>query len=190
MSLNEELGKKWKHVTDRSEHIFTWTGQHELAYLAEQASRSSHAIEMGVYMGRSCKVMLDANPNLHLWAVDPFMVDGTFETTRYFLREEIAQGRCEIIRKFTIDAAPMLQHMKGRIDLVFIDAAHDFGNVVNDIKHWVPLIRPDGIACGHDLERNPENDVTKAVRHCFFDWWTEPVPRIWQYIRKSNDHFH
>lgn len=187
--LVHDLMQKWTPIIRQSDHIFTWTGDGELSYLAEQAAHSSHAIEMGVYMGRSCKVMLDANPTLHLWAVDPFMVDGTFETTRYFLRQEIAEGRCEIIRKFTNDAAPMLQHMKGKIDLLFIDAAHDFGNVVNDIKHWLPLVRDGAVACGHDLERNPDNDVTKAVRHCLFDWWKEPVPRIWEYRPRPRDHF-
>lgn len=184
----QELIRKWAPTIAKSDHIFSWTGAGELAYLAEMASRSVFAIEMGVYMGKSSKVMLDANPNLHLWSVDPCMVDGTYECVRYFLRDEIAQGRSEIIRKFTRDAAPMLQHMKGRIDLVFIDAAHDFGNVVDDIKNWAPLVRPGGIVCGHDLE-HPDNDVTKAVRHCLFDWWSEPVPRIWQYVKRPNDHF-
>lgn len=180
--------RKWQPVIDRSAHIFTWTGSGELAYLCEAVQGVDFAIEMGVYMGRSSKVMLDANPKLHLWAVDPCMVDGTHECVRYFLRDEIQAGRCEVIRKFTNEAAPMLQHMKGKIGLVFIDAGHDFGNVVNDVKNWIPLLRPGGIACGHDLE-HPDNDVTKAVRHCFFDWWTEPVPRIWQYIKRPNDHF-
>lgn len=189
MTLQEELMKKWEPTIAKSDHIFSWTGRGELAFLAEAASRSTVAVEMGVYMGRSSKVMLDANPALHLWAVDPFMVDGTFETTRYFLRDEIAQGRCEIIRKYTPDAAAMLQHMKGRIDLLFIDAGHSFENVMTDIKFWLPLVRVGGICCGHDLERNPDNDVTKAVRHCLFDWWEEPVNRIWLYRKRSNDHF-
>lgn len=186
--MQENLMAKWEPVIAKSDHVFTWTGRGELAYLAEQASKAKAAIEMGVYMGRSAKVMLDANPALHLWAVDPFMVDGTFETTRYFLREEITQGRCEIIRKYTPEGSQQLQHMKGKIDLLFIDAGHSFENVMTDIKHWLPLVRVGGIACGHDLE-HPDNDVTKAVRHCLFDWWTEPVPRIWEYVKRGNDHF-
>lgn len=189
MELRFELEKKWIETVRRSDHIFTWTGDHELCFLAEAAANSRIAIEMGVYMGRSSKVMLDANPSLHLWAVDPFMVDGTYECTKYFLRDEIRQGRCEIIRKFTPQAAEQLQHMKGKIDLLFIDAGHSFENVLTDIKHWLPLVRVGGIACGHDVEHNPENDVTKAVNHCLFNWWFEPVPRIWEYHKKDNDHF-
>lgn len=181
--------RKWQPIIDLSAHIFTWTGAGELAYLAERAAHASHAIEMGVYMGRSAKVMLDANPQLHLWAVDPFMVDGTYECTKYFLRQEIKEGRCEIIRKYTPEGSAQLQHMKGKIDLLFIDAGHSFENVMTDIKHWLPLVRVSAVACGHDLELNPQNDVAKAVQHCLFNWWTEPVPRIWEYLKRSNDHF-
>ena len=58
---SQELISKWNHVLWQSHHIFTWTGGGELAYLAEQATKANCAIEMGVYMGRSAKVMLDAD---------------------------------------------------------------------------------------------------------------------------------
>ncbi len=189
MSLQQELMAKWEPVIAKSDHIFTWTGRGELAYLAEVASQAGVAIEMGVYMGRSAKVMLDANPSLHLWAVDPFMVDGTFETARYFMREEIVQGRCEILRKYTPEGAHQLSHMTGKIDLIFIDAAHDFSNVQMDIRTWAPLLKMGGLLCGHDLETAPsysvENDVAKAVKFCLAGWWTEPVPRMWAYTKNK-----
>lgn len=188
--LVDDLMNKWESVIAKSDHVFTWTGRGELAYLAEAASRSTTALEMGVYMGRSSKVMLDANPKLHLWTVDPFMVDGTFETTRYFLRDEIAQGRCEIIRKYTPEAVNQMQHMKGKLDLIFIDAAHDFSNVQMDIRMWGPLVKVGGELCGHDYEAPPrytqKNDVAKAVEHCLMSWFTEPVPRIWSF-RKTRE---
>ncbi len=179
----DELIRKWRETIHRSDHIFTWTGEAELAYLAEEASKAKMAVEVGVYMGRSSKVMLDANPNLHLWAVDPFMVDGTFETTRYFLREEIAQGRCEIIRKYSVEAGQQLAHLKGQVCLVFVDDGHAYKDVLTDIKAFSPLVRPGGILCGHDLERNPPNDVFKAVQFALSSSWTEPVPRIWAQVR-------
>lgn len=179
--------EKWTPVIRRSDHIFTWTGDGELAYLCEEASKASTALELGVYMGRSSKVMLDANPGLHLWAVDPFMVDGTYETTKYHLRDEVAQGRCEIIRKYTPEAVQQMEHMMGKIDLIFIDGAHDFSNVQQDIVRWRPLVRDGGILCGHDLETPPryptDNDVAKAVKHCLMSWWTEPVPRVWAFVK-------
>jgi predicted O-methyltransferase YrrM len=189
MSLQQDLMAKWISVIRKSDHIFTWTGDGELAYIAEEAAKATHAVEVGTYLGRSAKVMLDANPNLHLWCVDPGLVDGVFETSRYFLRDEIAQGRCEMIRKYTFEASPMLRHMAGKLDMLWIDGGHSFQDVMTDIKHWLPLLKAGGLACGHDLELNPKNDVTKAVEWCLFDWWTEPVPRVWSYRKRDNDHF-
>lgn len=188
-TLQENLIAKWSPTIRKSDHIFTWTGDGELAYLAEIASNAKTGLELGVYMGRSSKVMLDASPGLHLWSVDPFMVDGTYETTRYFLRDEIAQGRCEVIRKYTPQAVEQMNHMRGKLDLVFIDGAHDFSNVQQDIKMWAPFVRMGGILCGHDMETPPrypeDNDVAKAVKFCLAGWWTEPVPRVWAYIKNK-----
>lgn len=183
MTLQQELMAKWLPLIRRSSHVWTYTGDGELAFLAEQATKAKTAIELGVHFGKSSKVMLDANPELHLWAVDAGFVDGMFETSSYFLREEIAAGRCEMIRKTTKEAAEQLAHLKGTIDLCWIDASHSFEDVYLDIKLYAPLLKVGGLLCGHDLDQNPDNDVTKAVRHCLFNWWSEPVHRVWSFTK-------
>jgi predicted O-methyltransferase YrrM len=185
--MQETLMAKWLPHIHNSDHIFTWTGTGELAYIAEEATKALFAVEVGTYLGRSAKVMLDASPMLHLWCVDPGLVDGIHETSRYFMREEIAAGRCELIRKYTPEAAGMLEHMRGKLDMVWIDGAHDFGNVVQDIKAWGPLLKVGGLLCGHDYEAPPrypqKNDVAKAVEHCLMNWFSEPVPRVWAFTK-------
>jgi len=37
------------------------------------------------------------------------------------------------------------------LDLVYIDAAHDYENVKKDISFWLPKIRLNGIIAGHDI---------------------------------------
>jgi predicted O-methyltransferase YrrM len=189
MTLQEELMVKWLPTIRKSDHIKTWTGDGELAYVAEEASKHNIIVEVGTYLGRSAKVMLDANPAAHLWYIDPGLVDFVFETSQYFLRDEIAQGRCEGIKKFTPEAAVMLEHMRGKIDMVWIDGGHAFNDVYTDIKFWGPLLRMGGLMCGHDFEfppRYPEmNDVAKAVQHCLFSSWSEPVPRVWAYTKNK-----
>lgn len=185
--LVDELMAKWLPTIRKSDHIKTWTGDGELAYIAEEASKRHIIIEVGTYLGRSAKVMLDASPDCHLWYVDPGLVDFVFETSQYFLRDEIKAGRCEGIKKYTPDAAQMLEHMRGKIDMVWIDGGHDFNAVYTDITRWMPLLKVGGIMCGHDLETPPrypqDNDVTKAVKHCLMGWWTEPVPRVWSFTK-------
>lgn len=189
VEYQQELMRKWLPTIRQSDHIFTWTGDGELAYLCEEANKAALAVEIGTYLGRSAKVMLDANPNLHLWCVDPGIVDGAYETSAYFLREEIKAGRCELIRKYSPQAAPMLYHIGGKLDMVWIDGGHSFTDVMTDIKHWLPLLKKDGLACGHDLELHPKNDVAKAVEWCLFNWFTEPVPRVWAYRKRDEDHY-
>jgi hypothetical protein len=51
-------------------------------------------------------------------------------------------------------------------ELIIIDAAHDYDNVTNDIKHWLPKVKKGGILCGDDYdEKWPE--VMAAVKDYF-----------------------
>lgn len=188
--LVDELMAKWIPTIRQSDHIKSWTGDGELAYIMEEATKAKTCVEIGTYLGKSAKCLLDANPSLHLWYVDPGLVDFIFETSQYFLREEIAQGRCEGIKKYTPEAAAMLEHMRGKLDMVWIDGGHDFNAVYTDIKYWAPLLKVGGLMCGHDYEAPPrypqKNDVARAVEHCLMSWFSEPVPRVWAF-RKTRE---
>ena len=48
-------------------------------------------------------------------------------------------------------------------DLVYIDAAHDMKNVVNDIKAWWPKVKIGGILAGHDYHYDPNIKVYEVV---------------------------
>jgi predicted O-methyltransferase YrrM len=176
---NDQLILKWKWAIEQNRHIFSWTGDLEAAYLAEQASHAHLAVESGVYMGFSSAVMLAASPELHLWCVDPFMVAGTLECSRFFLKKYTSQGRCEIIPDRCAHAAEMLAYLRGKIDLAFVDDGHAYDDVVYDIQHLTPLLRPGGVLCGHDYE-TPPNDVTRAVTDRL-QGHRQPVPRMWEW---------
>jgi predicted O-methyltransferase YrrM len=176
------LVSKWQHVLDKASMIFTWTEPLTLAYLAEQASKSNYAAETGVYMGASSFVMLAANPHLHLWSIDPFQVAGTEKVSRYFLRDFIAEGRCEIIPKYTKEAASQLRHMAGKLDFCFVDDGHAFSDVVTDIESMLPLVRAGGLLCGHDYDSEPFNEVALAVQQKLAGHYL-PVPRLWCYAK-------
>jgi hypothetical protein len=39
------------------------------------------------------------------------------------------------------------------VDLVYIDASHGYRAVKQDIKEWLPKVRPGGYITGHDYSR-------------------------------------
>lgn len=162
--------------------IPTWTEPASLAYCAEVASKSNVMVEIGSYLGVSAKVMLAANPKLHLWCVDVFTAFAfNYETTAYFLRDEIKQGRCELIVGDSNRAADMLQHVA--LDACWIDGCHATECVKQDIRRFLPLLRSGGILFGHDFDL-PHNDVALGVIASLpMDKVTFPVPRVWQYIK-------
>jgi predicted O-methyltransferase YrrM len=53
-------------------------------------------------------------------------------------------------------------------DLIFIDGAHDYFSVVNDIRVSLRGLKPGGILCGHDFCPNSGKEVADAVRQLIF----------------------
>lgn len=82
------------------------------------------------------------------------------------------------------------------VDMVFIDACHDYESIRNDIYAWLPKVRSGGIICGHDCEdkhwdeeyihqdvhNHKHHGVIKAVTEAFGDFNIDE--RIWWVCKK------
>lgn len=53
------------------------------------------------------------------------------------------------------------------LDLVYIDAAHDYESVKNDIFHWMKKVKKGGYIAGHDYRYDRNIGVYQAVNEIF-----------------------
>ena len=157
---------------DTAIKISGWMNEPELEYLATAAHKSEKIAEIGSWHGRST-VAIAENTSGQVWAIDTWQGSDEpvhqqlISTNRpdWVMNEFIANTHhCEnitIIRASSINAAAYLHDH--RFDFIFIDAAHDYESVYNDIKAWQPLLKENGILSGHDYAPNWPG-VVKAVQ--------------------------
>jgi len=83
----------------------------------------------------------------------------------------------EIVRDFSVEGSKRFED--GYFDFIYIDAAHDYRSVKEDIEAWWPKLKSGGIYSGHDyfkdrrVWRNEEVGVYKAVNEFVASQGTE-----------------
>lgn len=136
-----------------------------------------NVVELGVWKGVTAKHLLNTFPDLVYTGVDLYSVqeDGVEETyvagenghewdhESYFkdmIKYLKHYPNSRLLRKDTVEAAAEFEDRS--VDLVFIDASHDYQSVLNDIDAWFPKIRSGGIISGDDYNEKFEG-VINAV---------------------------
>jgi predicted O-methyltransferase YrrM len=164
---------------ERALAVNGWMSQVELAYLAEAASKSRMIVEVGSWLGRST-CALAANTNGTVWAVDTWA--GTeqqghdlpdHESLFKQFKENVSGLNVIPVVSESVDAA---KRFSCGLDMIFIDANHDYEKVKEDIGIWSPLLKTGGIFCGHDYG-GAWVGVTKAVNELIPEF--RVVDSIW-----------
>lgn len=143
--------------------ITGWMKPAELRWLAVRASKCERVLEIGSYHGRSTVAMLE-NSNARIWCVDSWDTDAVFESdyVRFVENLEPYSNRITVLRG---EGERMLSDLRiagEQFDMAFVDDGHDYELVHADILNCLPLVRDDGLLCGHDY--NPAwPGVMKAV---------------------------
>jgi hypothetical protein len=155
--------------------------------IANHYPEGSHFVEIGVWKGKSAAYMavelFNSNKKIKFDCIDtwdgseehvdpnsgffePNLVDDKDWLYKHFLENvSPVKERINPIRKPSLEAANLYED--NSLDFIFIDASHDYENVLKDIQAWYPKTKPEiGIISGHDYSWGPE--VKKAV-HDFFD---------------------
>ena len=127
-------------------------------------------LEIGCDMGYSTKFLLDSNPSLILYGIDPYddYVDWNGNTlTR---RQEMYQivmdkfksygDRFKLIRMGSDEAVSMFED--NFFDLIFIDGLHTYDQVKKDCENYYSKCKDGAIFAGHDY--NVIEGVNRAVK--------------------------
>jgi predicted O-methyltransferase YrrM len=114
----------------------------------------SAIFEFGTFTGKTTLLLANAAPLAQVHTIDlPPSGDGEDVVGSAFIGElaadRIIQHRADS-RVFDYSA------LEGAVDLVFIDASHEFDDVVSDSEHALRLLKPDGLVVWDDYHpRHP-----------------------------------
>lgn len=157
--------------------------------------------EIGVHKGETSRVLLKAFPELNLLMVDSWTTHevcsgyarskdvNAFWTQceqNEFLREAVestlfAGERASVFHMCSRAAAALVKDAS--LDFVFLDAAHDYESVIEDIELWWPKIKAGGFLSGHDFGHKKEASnlfgVSRAVQEKFGNRYSLLGAKIW-----------
>lgn len=146
---------------------------------------NSTFVEIGSWMGKSAccmgELIKQSQKNIKLYAVDTF--EGSEEHVDII--KDIKNNSTSLLDIFknnieSCEISDIVTPIKGSsldivsqfedesIDFIFIDAAHDYDNVLADITAWYPKLKPGGMIAGDDYSVY-WNGVIKAVNKYFKD---------------------
>lgn len=112
--------------------------------------------EVGVAEGNYSQILFEQIPGLQLslvdvWATHPgFYEEKNLEQMYVDVQARLKNYNTNFVRKLSMEAVK--EFADNSLDFVFIDAAHDFKNVADDICEWSKKVRPGGIVFGHDYK--------------------------------------
>lgn len=152
---------------------------HNRAQLLRVLPKGGNVAEIGVFRGIfSVQIRRVAQPNiLHL--IDPWSAESgsgpmegprnesAFEEVQTIFRDDIKSGGVVLHRRYSTDIAA--EFPEGYFDWIYVDAMHDYKNVLEDLISFKNRVKEDGFILGHDfsnseMSRKRAFGVVRAVR--------------------------
>ena len=143
----------------------------ELAWLHEKARSMDSIVEIGSFMGRSTYALLHGCKGT-VWAVDHFRKFGEIDLWKEFQKNVGHYKNLKVLKMLSTNGAKKFKDKS--VDMVFIDASHDYEAVRGDIKSWYPKAKK--LICGHDY-KSKHPGVMQAVKERFGE--VEVFETIW-----------
>lgn len=128
--------------------------------------------EIGVERGYYSKILLEQNPEFHLFSIDAWtayksyrdhMIQADMDVLYQEAKNNLSMysGRNTIVKAFSVEAAK--DFGDETLDFVYLDANHEFTHVVNDLAAWEPKVKVGGIVAGHDYIKRKTNGYMMHV---------------------------
>lgn len=126
-------------------------------------------LEIGCETGKTTKHLLDCNPDLKLYSIDPYKSyedwNGVFLNRMETLKQETLSMLQPYSQRFkllnsTSDYAVKF-FFNETFDFIFIDGLHTYDQVSKDCENYYDKLKPGGIFSGHDY--TAIEGVNKAV---------------------------
>ena len=153
-------------------------------------------VEIGVFQGKHAEVLRKEFPEAHLYLIDPWAPSPCYIESRTAISKTEAvythafnrvkdlfeqDPQVSILRKTALEGAA---DISTPLDLVFIDANHDYDHVKETILAWKDKVRPGGILAGHNYGRKRLPGVKQAVDELFKDTFILGQDEVWLHIKK------
>jgi cephalosporin hydroxylase len=172
--------KKHRHIYDQPQFGENWfTFPNLYKEMVQKYSDNAIFVEVGAWKGKSAVYMAveiaNSNKNIIFHVVDTW--EGSIEHKE---KPELSQlydifidnmkpfEKYYIPQKMTsLEAAEKFDN--NSIDFIFIDASHEYQDVINDLKAWYPKLKIGGTLAGHDYypDQPTWGGVYKAVNEVF-----------------------
>jgi len=142
------------------QNVEGWFEDGSLYNSVAQKYDNAHFVEIGCWKGRSTSCMgveiINSKNKIKFDAVDTFRgsaehgnVDSDKLFNEFTTNTEPVRSAINTVHKMTSLQASEL-YADNSLDFVFIDASHDYTNVLADIKAWYPKIKFGGTMSGDD----------------------------------------
>ena len=158
-----------------------------IAYIQRTLGSGLIGAEIGVCQGDNAEFMLNILKPSMLYLIDPwdnFFDNGSNEIIgeAQYLETRTRLDKYnnkKIIRTSSLEANKSFNN--NELDFVYIDADHNYIEVVRDLMLWYPKIKKGGVLSGHDYHKNMMGVVNAVNEFCVdnklqlmyaeTDWW-------------------
>ena len=159
-------------------HIPGWNSQHQYLLSSIERLRPKTVVEIGVWQGGSTVFMAKTLKRLNLDSVvisvdtwlgawdhwldanlfNDLKIEGGYpQLYKSFATHVVSHDVADYVVPLPLDsvnASVILQKLNIKVDMLHIDAAHDYRSVLTDLESWWPLLNVGGVFIGDDYSHD------------------------------------